>query len=112
MPRLLLILLAVLVLHRPTTAAEEKVFSGPQVGEKLPPFKVRGVYGDAGKEIDFVKQAAGKPLVLIFVHDPNRPSIGMTRVLGNYTLSRAKDGLATGVVWLADDVTEAENKLK
>src|SRR5262249_29541389 len=49
---------------------------------------------------------------LIFVQDVNRPSIAMTRVLREYAVSRAKDGLACGVVWLSDDATEAENMLK
>jgi len=93
--------------------AQDQIFSGPQIGEKLAPFAVRGVFDDdAGKELDFVTQASGKPIVLIFVHDANRPSIGMTRILSTYTASRAKDGLATGVVWLADDSTEAEMALK
>lgn len=93
--------------------ANEKIFSGPQPGEKMAPFRVRGVFDeDAGKELDFVTQAAGKPLVLIFVHDVNRPSIGLTRVLTSYTVGRSKDGLSTGVVWLEDDATEAENRLK
>jgi hypothetical protein len=112
MVRVSLIAFAVLSLALLEGHAQDKVFSGPQAGEKLPPFKVRGVFDDAGKELDFVKQAAGKPIVLVFVHDANRPSIGLTRVLTAYTVSRAKDGLATGVVWLADDVTEAENTLK
>lgn len=93
--------------------ADEPLFSGPQVGEKLPAFKVKGVFdGDAGQELDFVSKANGKPIVLIFVHDMNRPSIGMTRVLAMYTHSRAKDGLSTGVIWLDDDATTAENTLK
>src|SRR5262249_32679956 len=93
--------------------AADEVFSGPQKGEKLPPLKVRGVYDKAaGKEMDFVKEAKGGPIVLIFVHDLNRPSIAMTRVLGEYTVSRAKDGRATGGVWLSDDATEAEATLK
>lgn len=92
---------------------KDPVFSGPQVGEKLPSFKVKGVFGEAaGKELDFVKQANGKSIVLVFVHDLNRMSIGMTRALTTYTASRAKDGLHTGVVWLTDDVTEAETTLK
>ena len=92
---------------------QEELFSGPQVGEKLPSFAVRGVLGDdAGKELDFVKQADGKPIVLIFVHDLNRQSIGLTRVLTAYTVSRAKDGLATGVAWLSDDATDAESTIK
>lgn len=89
------------------------IFSGPQVGEVLPPLPVRGVFDeDAGKELDFVTAAEGKPIVLVFVHEMNRPSIGMTRALTAYTQERAKDGLATGIVWLSDDVTEAENTLK
>lgn len=91
---------------------KEELFSGPQVGEKLPAFKVKGVLGSEGKELDFVTQAAGKPIVLIFVHDVNRPSIGMARVLTSYTTSRAKDGLETGVVFLNDDATAAEDNIK
>jgi hypothetical protein len=92
---------------------EEEIFSGPQVGEKLPALPVRGVFGeDAGKELDFVAAADGKPLVLVFVHEMNRPSIGFTRALTTYTVKRAKDGLTTGVVWLDDDTTEAENTLQ
>jgi hypothetical protein len=94
-------------------AADEQIFSGPQVGEKLPSFKVRGAFDDdAGKDLDFVARANGKPIVLIFVHDVNRQSIGMVRILSQYTVSRAKDGLATGIVWLDDDATEAESTLK
>ena len=40
-------------------AEDTKVFSGPQKGEKLLPFKVTGVYDDlAGKELDWVTEAA------------------------------------------------------
>jgi hypothetical protein len=93
--------------------AEDKVFSGPQPGEKLAPFKVRGVLDpDAGKDLDFVTTAAGKPLVLVFVHDVNRQSISMVRTLTGYTKTRAKDELTTGVVWLADDASEAESTIK
>lgn len=93
--------------------ADDRLFSGPQVGEKLPSFRVRGVLDEwAGKEMDFVAEAAGKPIVLIFVHDLNRQSISMTRILSAYTAGRKADGLHTGVVWLDDDATEAENTLK
>lgn len=91
----------------------EPVHSGPQVGEVLPPFTVRGVFDDdAGRELDFVTEAAGKPILLVFVHDVNRPSIALTRALTTYTSSRAADGVTTGVVWLDADATEAENTLK
>lgn len=93
--------------------ADEPVFSGPQVDEKLTAFKVRGVFDEvAGKELDFVTAAGDKPLVLIFVHDVNRQSISLVRVLSSYTVNRAKDDLHTGIVWLDADATEAENTLK
>lgn len=95
------------------TRADDPLFSGPQPGEKLTPFKVRGVFDSlAGKEIDFIDMAKEKPIVLVFVHDVNRQSISMTRVLTSYAKSRAKDGLTTGVVWLSDDASAAENELK
>ena len=58
-----------------TKSDEPKVFSGPQPGEKIPGFKVAGVYDDqAGKEFDWVEQTDGKPLVMIIVHKLTRPS--------------------------------------
>lgn len=96
-----------------TLRGEDPVFSGPQVGEPMPAFKVRGVLDDdAGRELDFISLANGKPIVLVFVHDANRLSISMTRVLTGYTVSRKKDGLHTGVVWLSEDATAAENSVK
>lgn len=92
--------------------AQDAVFSGPQVGEPLPRFSVRAVFDDAGKELDFVHSANGRPIVLVFVHDVNRQSISMTRILTQYTIGRADVGLITGVVFLNSDVTEAENTLK
>lgn len=107
------LLLFLLLGMTPLCAGQDPVFSGPQAGEKLGAFKVKGVFNDlAGKEIDFVADAAGKPIVLIFVHEVNRPALALTRILSTYTFSRAKDGLATGVVWLGDDLTEMENQAK
>lgn len=97
----------------PASHAQEPVFSGPQVGEPLTPFSVIGALDEAeGKEMDFVRDANDKPIVLIFVHDLNRLSISMTRVLSTYTASRKKDGLHTGVVWLDDDKSNANATLK
>jgi hypothetical protein len=101
------------LLGQVVTNGQDEVFSGPQVGEKLVPFTVRGVFDEeVGKDLDWVTQAGGKPLVLIFVHEVNRQSIALTRTLSDYTKSRAKDGLTTGVVLLDDDATAAENQLK
>lgn len=93
--------------------ADEPIFSGPQVGEKLGSFKVKGVFDkEAGKEFDYVKQGDGKPMFLIFVHELTRPSIGTMRILMDYAAKRKKDGLQSGVVFLYDDLTEGENRLK
>ncbi len=91
--------------------AENAVFSGPQKGEKLLPFKVMGVYDEgAGKDVDFVTAAGGGPILLVFVHKLTRPAWGLTRILTGYGLARKKDGLSTGIVWLheADDRSKAE----
>jgi len=54
--------------------SQEPVFSGPQSNEPLVPFEVRSVAGpDVGKQVDYVTTAKGKPLLLVFVHDVNRP---------------------------------------
>lgn len=93
--------------------ADDPVYSGPQPGEKLPPFIARGVFDDdAGKDIDFIGQAGQNPVVLIFLHDVNRQSISMTRVLSQYTSERTEGKITTGVILLHDDVTEAESVLK
>lgn len=115
MPRGFLSLLATVLLFSLGTARadDEKVFSGPQKGEKLTGFKVLGVYDDlAGKELDFVARAEGKPLVLVFVHTLTRPSMAVTRVVTGYTKTLAKQGTHAYVVWLAKDRTEAEQYLK
>ncbi|HUG89506.1 MAG TPA: hypothetical protein VML55_01645 [Planctomycetaceae bacterium] len=98
---------------------DEAVFSGPQPGEKLPAFKVRGVYAAAaGKDVDFVAQAGGGPLVLVFVHERTRPAFGIVRALMNYDRQRrldeslrGTDDLTLGVIWLTADATETEKWL-
>ena len=88
------------------TFADDAVFSGPQVGEKLPSFKSKGVFGDlAGKELDLIERADGKPLALIFVHVKTRPAFGLTNTIMKYAARRSKDGLQSGVIFLTDDPT-------
>ena len=78
------------------------------------PFKVHGVLDDqAGKERDLVGQADGKPLVLIFVHEFNRPSLATIRAVMGYAAPKAKEGkLVAGVVMLTADATATEELLK
>ncbi len=93
--------------------ADDDVFSGPQVGERLVPFTARGTLGEvAGKEFDVVSTADGKPTLLIFVHEVTRPSVGLTRLIADYAAKRVKDGLVSGVVFLSADPTDTENWMK
>lgn len=93
--------------------AQDPVFSGPQVGEKVVPFLVRGGLGElAGKEWDIVKQANGNPLLLVFLHQVNRRSISLARLVLEYGATRRDKGLTSALVYLTDDPTEAENALK
>jgi hypothetical protein len=86
-----------------------KEFSGPQVGEKVTPFVIRGVVGErASEDIDLIKNAAGKPLVLFFVHEVTRPSVGLARLILDYASSRKVDGLHAGLVLLSADATASE----
>ena len=88
---------------------ENPLFSGPQPGEKLPPFKAMGMTGAlAGKAFDVIAEADGKPLVL-FLQDDN-----IVGVKGLYIFAKMfapivdkVDGqLHTSVVFLSDDLTK------
>jgi hypothetical protein len=118
MPRLLAIAALTLALAAPLSRliaepADDPVLSGPQPGEELPALNLEGVYGDeAGQSVDFVSQADGKPLLLVFVHPPlTRPSALVTRTLTRYASERADDGLHCGVAWLAEDPNAAQEYL-
>jgi hypothetical protein len=102
-------LLSVATVH----GQQEPVFSGPQVGDKLAPFEIKGVFGpQAGKQIDLVSAAGEKPMVVVFVHERTRPAFGLTNTVMRFAASRAKDGLVSAVVFLTDDVTSTERWMK
>lgn len=108
-----IVLLGLMLVVAAPVRGDDPVFSGPQAGEKLTPFKMTGVFDEsAGKRIDLVTSAGAKPMLLVFVHEANRPSIAVSRAVLNYAATRAKDGLVSGLVWLADDPTAAEQFLK
>lgn len=81
-------------------------FSGPQPGEKIPSFRVTGMFGDlAGKTIDPVSLAAGKPQVLIFMDESRvglRGLFGVSSAVSQIAKESDK-GLQFSVVLLGDD---------
>ena len=84
------------------SAAEDPVFSGPQLGEKATSFKSLEIVGNAGKEHDIIKENDGKPTVLVFVHGLERSMLPLMRVVDSYG-DKFKDKLQTEYVFLAED---------
>ena len=98
---------------------ENRLFSGPQTGEKLPPLKVTGTTGEfAGKPLDIIAETGRKPLVL-FLQDTNavgvKGLVGASKLLltidafqkkhSNVNIAEKSDqGFQIGVVFLADDL--------
>ena len=98
---------------------ENRLFSGPQTGEKLPPLKVTGITGEfAGKPLDIIAETGRKPLVL-FLQDTN--AVGIKGLVGASKLlltidafqkkhsnvnsaEKSDQGFQIGVVFLADNL--------
>ena len=111
--RLVATVLIAMILSASAVGADEEVFSGPQVGERLVPFVARAAIGEtAGEEFDLVSKADGKPVLLIFVNEITRPSVALTRLIMDYGAKRAEDELVSGVVFLSADPTETANWMK
>ena len=90
-------------------AAAGNELSGPQVGDKIVSFKLRGVLDDErGKDIDLVAEAAGKPLVLYFLHERSRAAIGLAVQVLADAADRQADGVTAELVLLTADVPGTE----
>jgi hypothetical protein len=90
-----------------------KEISGPQVGDPVTPFTMRGVLDDeAGKNIDLVKDANGRPLVIFFLNEVNRQTVGLARQTLNEAANRKGDGLESGLVLLSADAAATEEWVK
>ena len=98
---------------------ENKIFSGPQPGEKLPPLNVTGVRGETdGKTFDITTKVDGEPLVL-FLQDTNgvgiKGLVNVSKLLLKIDAfqkrhrkatgaENANQGLQIGLVFLADSL--------
>ena len=85
--------------------AQDQLFSGPQPGEKLSSLNVKGVFGDqAEKTLTPVDEAAGKPVIIVFLHKLTRPGFALSRTLAAFAASRAEEGLGSTIVMLDDSI--------
>jgi hypothetical protein len=93
------------------STAQDKVFSGPQPGERTTPFKVVTLAGaDAGKERDLVADYKGAPTVLVFVHGIERSMTPLLSVVDQYAFEK-KDSLRAAFVFLNGDRVNAEQRI-
>jgi hypothetical protein len=90
----------------------ESVFSGPQPGETLPPFRVLAVNGpDAGKEVDYITRYGDAPILLIFAHYIDRNVYRVMWPCDRYAAERASAGLRTLYVYLAPEKVAGERRM-
>ncbi len=92
-----------------TWAQEAPFFSGPQIGEKVTPFKMQLAFSE--ETIDPVAAAKDHPLLLIFVHQLTRPSVATVRALAKFAELRKND-LQAAIVFLDDDMTALRARLR
>jgi len=90
-------------------AAQDEKFSGPQKGEKAAAFKVFDV--GTRKEADYVADAKGGPLLVVFIHELSRPGAALMRALDDYGQVKQARGLRTVFVSLTEDRDGAERHL-
>jgi hypothetical protein len=92
--------------------AADAVYSGPQIGEKTTPFRVREVVGESlGKERDPVTENAGAPTAFVFVSAIERSLVPLLRVVDQYGAERT-NRLKTEIVFLFGDRVAGEERLK
>jgi len=90
---------------------EDKIYSGPQPGEKTTPFKSVELRGEnAGKERNPVLEHNGAPTTLIFVHGVERSMAPLMAVLDEYGQER-KERLKTEFVFLSGDRLSSQQRL-
>src|SRR5262245_16088323 len=92
-------------------SAADRIYSGPQPGEKTTPFKVLEVRGErAGRERDPISEHQGAATSLVFVHGVERSMAPLLTVLDEFGKDR-KDSLKTEFVFLSADRLASQQRL-
>lgn len=113
--QLLVVLICIGLFQSPALAQDQptepaSVYSGPQVGELLPQFKMKYGFGkQAGKEVDLIEAAGDNPVVIIFVHKRSRPAFGLANSVMRYCKQEGGDKLTRGICFLTADPTDTQN---
>ena len=103
--------LAVLGSLTAMAAGQETVYSGPQPGEKITPFKAIEVRGTAtGRERDLITENQGAATALVFVHGVERSMVPIMTVIDQYAVER-KDALKAAFVFLSADRVASEKQI-
>ena len=90
-------------------APQDTKFSGPQKGEKTPGFKVFDV--GSRQDVDYLTDAKGGPVVVVFIHELTRPGGALMRALDDFGQIKQARGLRTFFVSLSEDRDGAERPL-
>ncbi|OAI57269.1 hypothetical protein AYO49_02465 [Verrucomicrobiaceae bacterium SCGC AG-212-N21] len=95
-----------------TLHGADPIFSGPQIGEKTTGFQTLAIGGSAdGTERDPVKDNAGAPTVIVFVHAIERSLIPLLRLVDEYGVQRG-DRIKTEIVFLSADRIRGEQQVR
>jgi hypothetical protein len=109
---LLLLTLALSAASQLSLHSADTIFSGPQPGEKITPFRVLDLSSpEAARERDPVTAHSGEPTVLVFIHGLERSLVPLLRVVDEYGAQR-KDRLHTELIFLAADRIEGERRAR
>lgn len=111
-PPLVCVLLSTLFICPALVRGQDRVFSGPQAGEKTTPFKVIEINASAdGKERDPITENKGAPTALVFLHGIERSLVPLLSVIEQYGADH-KDRLNTEIVFLTGDRLAGEQRFK
>lgn len=109
------ILLATFILAVQTASAQDnppELFSGPQVGEVLPSFKMKvALGGKPGTNIDFVAAADDSPVVVVFIHQLTRPGFALANAVMKYCQDAKDSKLHQGICFLSADPSQAQKQI-
>lgn len=86
-------------------------FSGPQPGEKLPEFSANVVFGPNADKTIKLGGEKDKPALILFVHELTRPSIGLIRMVVDYSNGRKSKDIQATIIFLTDDKVDTKNWL-